>query len=133
MTIALFKVLHIISFVLWIFGLFALVFLSTKRSHEQVVTWKSQLYRKIATPFMVATFVFGIAMLGVKPIYMKAGWMHVKLLFLLFFAGYHFYLKKLVKSDAGEKVSLHYYILGGLIAVIAFLAVFGEARLIFNG
>ena len=131
MTIALLKLLHIISFVLWFFGLFALVFLSTKKSHDQVVDWKSQLYKKIATPFMFATFVFGIAMIGVEPAYMKMGWMHIKLLFLVFFLVYHFYLKKLVKSDASGKVALHYYIMTGMISVIAFLAIFGKAHLIF--
>jgi putative membrane protein len=86
--------------------------------------WKKQftlmqwrVYRMIATPAMVITWVCGISMLLINPFLFKTGWMHVKLTLLVLLAIYHFYCKHIIKlqeADVDRKSSMHYRLLNEL-------------------
>jgi putative membrane protein len=92
------KSFHIISMVAWMAGLFYLPRLfvyhcATKTGSTDSERFKVMEYRllkQIATPAMIATWVFGI-MLVLTPgvISWSAGWWHVKLLFVILMSGFH--------------------------------------------
>ncbi len=79
------KALHLISMVAWFGGLLGLclVFLSHTEHQDKpdaaaaLKAVARNLYMKLATPGMVLTFVFGIAMIASSKIpLMKEPWMH---------------------------------------------------------
>ena len=91
------KALHLIAMVAWFAGMFYMfrlfVYHVENRDHPEVTAllkiMAARLYRYITTPAMIATFVFGIAMLVANPGYLKLGWVHLKLVLVLGLAGYH--------------------------------------------
>lgn len=105
------KAAHIIAFVAWMAAIFYLPRLyvyhvETGLTGPQAETFKvmeRRLLKVIMTPAMVATWVFGIAMISVNPSIMAgAGWLHAKLVLLLLMSGFHGYLSALLKKfEAG--------------------------------
>lgn len=97
------KALHIIFMVSWFAGLFYIVRLYIYHTEAQerpenerdILSKQFELMEKklwwiITTPAMVLTLLFGIWMLVLAPFYLKMGWMHFKLTFVLLLLGYHF-------------------------------------------
>lgn len=101
------KAFHIISFTSWFAMLFYLPRLFVYHqlaedtvSKERFSLMEHKLYRYIGTPAMLATLLFGGAMVGMGWDYYKTqGWFHTKLLLVFFLIGYHHmcgaFLKKL--------------------------------------
>ena len=51
-------------------------------------------------PSLVATLALGVCMLYLNPALLKAGWMHIKLMLLVFLIAYHFSLGAIYKRFA---------------------------------
>lgn len=113
------KAFHLISMVAWFSGLFYLPRLfvyhasaSDTLSIERFKIMERRLYRGITTPAMLATVVFGGWMLSLNlPFYMKAGWMHAKLLLIVLLIGYHHVCGAMVKrfaKDANQRTERFY-------------------------
>lgn len=98
-----FKALHIIFMVSWFAGLFYIVRLfiyhteaKDKPSQERKVLFnqflimEKKLWWIITTPAMILTLIFGVWMLIDSPFYLKQGWMHLKLSFIVLLLVYHF-------------------------------------------
>ena len=91
------KALHIIALVCWFAGLFYLPRLfvyhamsEDEASRERFCVMERKLYRGIMLPSMVATLVFGIALLSLNAgAYFSQGWMHAKLALVVLLIGYH--------------------------------------------
>lgn len=109
MSFAVIKSLHLIFMVSWFAGLFYIVRLfiyhtetQTKPEKEQEVLSKQfiimekKLWWIITTPAMVLTIIFGITMLILEPFYLKMGWMHIKLSFVLLLLIYHFVCQRIL-------------------------------------
>lgn len=100
------KALHLIFMVTWFAGLFYLpriyVYLVERQGealHETLQIMAQRLYA-IMTIGMVATWVFGIALLVWNPGYLSLGWLHVKLTLVVALSGYHGWLKVQLKRFA---------------------------------
>ncbi len=104
------KAAHIISMVCWFAAIFYLPRLFVYHamsddsiSHKRFAIMERKLYRGIMTPSMIATWLFGLWMLGMGwDVYKTQGWLHVKLLLVVLLSGYHgacgFYRKKLIDN-----------------------------------
>ena len=104
------KAAHIISMVCWFAAIFYLPRLFVYHamsddsiSHERFAIMERKLYRGIMTPSMIATWIFGLWMLGMGwDVYKTQVWLHVKLLLVVLLSGYHgacgFYRKKLIDN-----------------------------------
>lgn len=112
------KAFHIIAVVTWFAALFYLPRLFVYHamaedsvSRERFKIMERKLYRGIMTPSMIATLVLGFWLLWLNPVWMKMGWMHVKLLLVFLLVGYHHvclaYMKKFA-ADANTKSHVFY-------------------------
>jgi putative membrane protein len=112
-----FKAMHIIGFVSWFAGLFYLVRIFVYHTEadnkpESVRNeWKREFtlmqwraYKIIATPAMMITWTFGLAMLTTNPALLTQNWIKVKLVLLFLLTGYHLYCKSIIgKLESGQK------------------------------
>jgi len=106
-----FKAFHIIAMVCWFAALFYLPRLFVYHSMandqtgiERFKVMERKLYRGIATPSMIATFVLGGILISYAPqYYMGAAWFHIKLTLVIVLAGYHGYCGKLLKQFACDE------------------------------
>jgi putative membrane protein len=98
---------HVMSFTSWMAMLFYLPRLFIyHREHadniafgEVVKIQEYKLYTYIGVPAMWATIISGGAMLYLNPgIFQSGGWMHTKLLFLVFLIAYSFSLNSIRKK-----------------------------------
>jgi protoporphyrinogen IX oxidase len=104
------KALHIMAFAAWMAGLWYLPRLFVY--HSQVApgseasakyqVMERRLLRGIATPAMIATLLFGIA-LGVVQGQWSQGWLHAKTALVLGLAASHGYLARTVKAFAADQ------------------------------
>jgi putative membrane protein len=90
------KSFHILSFVCWFAAIFYLPRLfvyhaSTNDSmgYDRFIIMERKLMYGIAMPSMLATLISGGALLYLMPYYLKSGWLHVKLLLVVFTIIYH--------------------------------------------
>lgn len=91
------KALHIVAIVCWFAGLFYLprLFVYHAMSEDQASQARFQimerkLYRGIMMPSMIATLLFGIAMVAMNPgLFASGGWLHTKLALVVLLIGYH--------------------------------------------
>lgn len=103
------KALHIIFMVSWFAGLFYIVRLFIYHTEAQIKSvqektilsrqfqiMESKLWWIITTPAMILTIVFGVWMLVLAPFYLKFGWMHIKLTFVVLLLVYHFVCQRLL-------------------------------------
>lgn len=106
------KAFHIISMVAWFAGIFYLPRLfvyHTETSpnaidYERFCTMEKKLYRAIMTPAAILTTLLGGWLLALHwQVYLKAGWMHTKLLFVLLLWAYHLYCGHLVGMFKARK------------------------------
>lgn len=125
-----FKAFHIVGFVSWFAGLFYLVRMfvyhaeADDKPEAMRADWKKQftlmqwrVYRMIATPALVITWICGLSMLTINPALLQQGWMHVKLALLVLLTGYHFYCRHIIllqERDRDRKSSFHYRLLNEL-------------------
>jgi protoporphyrinogen IX oxidase len=109
MTYDVIKSLHIIFMVSWFAGLFYIVRLYIYHTEAQLKNedekrilsaqfqiMESKLWWIITTPAMVLTLLFGVWMLVLFPGWMKMGWMHIKLAFVVVLLVYHFVCQKIL-------------------------------------
>ncbi|WP_339489397.1 protoporphyrinogen oxidase HemJ [Pseudomonas sp. EL_65y_Pfl2_R95] len=112
------KALHIISMVCWFAGLFYLPRLfvyhamsEDSASRERFCIMERKLYRGIMTPAMIATLIFGAALISLNPsYYFSQGWMHAKLVFVILLIGYqHMCGAQLKRFALGENSRSHVF------------------------
>ncbi|WP_460140813.1 protoporphyrinogen oxidase HemJ [Pseudomonas sp. S2_E01] len=112
------KALHIVSMVCWFAGLFYLPRLFVYHaqsadaiSQERFSVMERKLYRGIMGPAMIATLIFGIALIGLNPsIFSQGGWIHAKLTLVVILIGYHHMCGAQVKRFArGENTRSHVF------------------------
>ena len=137
------KSLHLIGMVSWMAGMFYLVRImvyhamafdraeperSTLTGQYTLMEWKA--YKIILRPAVVITWTFGVVMLSIQPAWLREGWMHLKLGFLLLLTGYTHYLQKHIRDlEAGVSrfTHIHYRALNEVptifLVAIVFLAV----------
>jgi putative membrane protein len=120
------KALHVVGFVSWFAGLFYLgrMFVNhaevdTRPASDRAVLWPEyigmewRVYRLIANPAMMITWLAGLAMLTIDLTGIQtrayfstgtAGWLHLKLFLLVLLTAYHLYCKRLIRRmEAGER------------------------------
>jgi protoporphyrinogen IX oxidase len=108
-----FKSFHIIGFVSWFAGLFYLVRMFvyhaevSRKAADSQADWyaqfslmSSRVYKIIATPAMVITWVFGLGMLFLNPALLDQTWIKIKLILLILLVIYHFFCKKIMDQQA---------------------------------
>ncbi|CAO3352664.1 protoporphyrinogen oxidase HemJ [Azospirillum melinis] len=91
------KALHVISIIAWMAGLLYLPRLfvyhcqvqAGSEASETFKVMERRLLRAIMNPAMIAAYVFGITMIVLTPEWMKQGWLHAKLLFVLLLTASH--------------------------------------------
>ena len=114
LTLPFIKAIHIIGFIAWLWGLHYIVRslimhrASLDLEEDKKITLSNQfrneetfMYKTVCNPAMMLTLTAGIIMLVLYPAYMKYGWMHFKLLFIIFLVGYHLMAKSYIK-ELGE-------------------------------
>ncbi|TLX63068.1 protoporphyrinogen oxidase HemJ [Stutzerimonas nosocomialis] len=110
------KALHIVAIVCWFAGLFYLPRLFVYHaasddavSKERFIVMERKLYRGIMLPSMIATLVFGIALVSLNPaLFSTGGWLHAKLTLVLLLIGYHHMCGAQLKRFArGENTRTH--------------------------
>jgi len=106
------KALHIISIIAWMVGLLYLPRLFVY--HTRVAPgseadllfqiMERKLLRIIMNPAMIATFVFGIWLISLSAVdFRHAGWLHVKIIFVLILAFMHGLMAKWRKDFAAGR------------------------------
>lgn len=105
------KAAHLLSAMAWVSSLFALAALlpfHIQATHEaakaRLVEIEHFLLKKVANPLLLVVLILGVATLVRNPAWLKMGWMHAKLLFVVFICGYHGVLAKSrrVLAEGGE-------------------------------
>jgi putative membrane protein len=105
MSPLLLKAFHLIFMVTWFAGLFYLPRLYVYHamsedtiSNERFKIMERKLFFGIMTPSAILTLGFGLWMLltPIYGVYLKAGWMHTKLLLIVLLVGYHLWCGKLL-------------------------------------
>ncbi|MFS0491098.1 protoporphyrinogen oxidase HemJ [Leadbetterella byssophila] len=119
-----FKAFHIVGFVSWFAGLFYLVRMFVYRAEVNEKPehlredWKKQfsimewrVYKMIATPAMVITWICGLSMLALNPGIFQQSWIHVKLTLLVLLVVYHFSCRRVIvmqDKDIDTRSSMFY-------------------------
>lgn len=129
---------HIIFMVCWFAGIFYLprLFVYHSSSHdtpsiERFNIMERKLYYGIMMPSAILTTVFGIWLITLNPeVYMKAGWLHTKLVLVTLLWIFHFYcghLRRQFKAGNNKHTHVYYRIINEipvvLLAGIVILAV----------
>ena len=86
--------LHIVSIVAWMAGILYLLRLFVYHAEEtenvvkaRFAVMEDRLYRIITLPAMVSSLAFGFTLLFLHPAYLRMGWLHAKLLFVVLLIG----------------------------------------------
>lgn len=104
------KALHIVSVISWMAGMLYLPRLfvyhaeqaAGSESSEMLKVMERRLLRYIMNPAMIATFVFG-GLLLLQPGIFAFGWLHIKLMLLVFLMGFHGMCSRWRKDFAIDK------------------------------
>ena len=125
------KALHIITMVTWMAGIFYLPRLFAYHADVKIGSETSELFkimerrllRIIINPAMVATWIFGIALVINTGAGVPGGgaWLHVKLLLVLAMSGLHGFLavcRKKFERDANTRSAKFYRILNEVPTVL---------------
>ena len=105
------KALHVLSVIAWMAGMLYLPRLfvyhaDAERGSVQSETFKvmeRRLYRGITTPAMLATWLFGLLMLGVDPAIWWGVWPWVKAAMVLALTGVHGFYGRLRRDFANDR------------------------------
>jgi len=108
------KALHLIAMVAWFAGMFYMFRLFVnqvehRHEPESVAMLKGmaeRLYRIIITPAMIATWLFGLAMLAWTPAHLSQPWLWAKLALVLGLSGYHGYVGRVRRRFAADDLYL---------------------------
>ncbi|MCH2546884.1 MAG: protoporphyrinogen oxidase HemJ [Alphaproteobacteria bacterium] len=103
------KALHIIAVISWMAGLLYLPRLYVyhagctvgSEASQMLKTMENRLLRYIMNPAMIITFVFG-GLLLTQPEIFSNGWLHIKLLLVVFLAGFHGMCSRWRKNFAAD-------------------------------
>ncbi len=110
----LFKWLHIVSVISWMVGLLYLPRLFVYHADcglesvqsETFKLMERRLYKVIMRPAMIASWLFGLALIYVRDMgWDLETWLILKLLLLCGLTGFHFYLSNLVTAFAANRVN----------------------------
>ena len=105
---------HLIFMIAWFGGLFymgrILVYHAENAGRAEMTDLLKLMarrsYRGIATPAMVGTLVFGLAMLATQPEYLGYRWLRLKLCFVIGLVLYHLYMARVRERFARDDVFL---------------------------
>ncbi len=105
------KALHIIALIAWMAGMLYLprlfVYHSTAAAgselSETLKIMERRLLKFIINPAMIATFIFGIALLVIQPVYLQMGWMQVKFGLVLILSAVHGFYAASVRRFANDQ------------------------------
>ena len=108
------QAVHIIAVISWMAGLLYLPRLFVYHADTDIGTVQAEtfkvmerrLLKAIMNPAMIATFIFGIWMLVLRPELMIVGWMHVKIACVLLMAGCHGKFSKMRRLLEGDAMPL---------------------------
>lgn len=156
------KAVHVVGFVSWFAGLFYLGRVLVNHAdteniiplagddpvairnrlkkeilHEEYAATAARVYKIIVNPAMMITWVAGLLMLALNPGYLQsgtAGWMHVKLLFVVLLVVYQLYTKRklMLPMAAGRRpwtdwqLRLWNEVPTFFLVSVPFIAVFGK-------
>ncbi|MDX1921574.1 MAG: protoporphyrinogen oxidase HemJ [Alphaproteobacteria bacterium] len=103
--------LHIIAMVAWMAGMLYLPRLfvyhvgAAKGGElsETLKVMERRLLKFIINPAMIATFIFGITLLVLQPVYLQMGWMHVKIGLVLIMSAVHGFYAASVRRFANDQ------------------------------
>ena len=126
------KTLHIVAFAAWMAGMWYLPRLMVYHAEAAVggeasETFKimeRRLLRAIATPAMVATWLFGIGLASVLDAW-REGWLHLKLALVLALTALHLVLAREVRRFAadGRAHPARWYRIVNEVPTVLFLAI----------
>ncbi|MFM2044206.1 MAG: hypothetical protein RLY86_2782 [Pseudomonadota bacterium] len=103
---------HIISVIAWMAAILYLPRLFVYHTDaapgsaqsETFKVMERRLYKAIMTPAMIATWVFGLALVALQPDWMKGqGWLHAKILLVVLMSGVHGMLGKMRKDFEADR------------------------------
>jgi protoporphyrinogen IX oxidase len=105
---------HLIFMVAWFGGLFymgrILVYHAENAKRGEMTDLLKLMARRsqrgIATPAMLGTLAFGVAMLATRPEYLGQGWLQIKLGFVIGLVLYHLYMARVRERFARDDVFL---------------------------
>lgn len=99
------KAFHVVAVVALFAGLFYIfrlfVYHIEAESEEVKATlalMERKLFKIIMNPSLIVAWVLGISLVAMNPIFLKQGWLHVKLLMVLALSGYHGYASVIRKQ-----------------------------------
>jgi protoporphyrinogen IX oxidase len=103
--------LHIIAMVAWMAGMFYLPRLfvyhaDAKTGSELAETFKvmeRRLLKFIMNPAMIVTWLCGIGLLTIMPVYLQLPWMQAKCVLVLMMSGLHGYYAASVRKFAADQ------------------------------
>jgi len=126
-------VLHILGFTLWISGLLMASFVLLKHVREKVPEARASLaaieklaLRGLADPGATLAILGGILLvLSNRQYYLHAGWLHIKLVFVLLLIALHVIVGTRSKAYAAGRVSLDvgYVRLLVIVIVLVFISI----------
>ena len=105
------KALHIIAVIAWMAGMLYLPRLFVYHVDAQVGSELSRtlkmmerrLLKFIINPAMIATYVFGIALVALQPVYMQTGWLMSKIALVVLLSGAHGFFAASVRRFANDE------------------------------
>ncbi len=110
MSVLWLKAFHIIAIVAWFAGLFYLPRLfvyhaqaSDAISITRFKVMERRLYYAITWPAGITSTILGLLLLVLSPYYLKAGWMHVKLMLVVLLWAYHLGCGHFLKQFSQDK------------------------------
>ena len=133
------KALHVISIIAWMAGLLylprlfvyhAALDLGSETGRAQSETFKvmeRRLLRAIMNPAMIASWLFGLALLTLNPGWFSDGWMHAKLLLVVVMTGSHMAMarwRKDFEKDANTRTHVFYRVANEVPTLIMVIVVF---------
>lgn len=105
------KALHVLSVIAWMAGMLYLPRLFVYHADAETGSVQSEtfkvmerrLYRGITTPAMVATWIFGLAMLAIEPAIWWGLWPWIKAAMVLALSGMHGFYGRLLRDFANDR------------------------------
>ena len=106
------QALHILSIIAWMAAMLYLPRLFVYHSQAEAggeaerffTVMERRLLKGIMTPAMIATWIFGIALVALAPGWLDDGWLHIKILLVVILSGVHgFYAASRKTFERGER------------------------------
>lgn len=107
------QALHVLAVITWMAGLLYLPRLfvyhcgvaSGSEASETFKVMERKLLRYIMNPSLIATWVFGLALIALNPGWLQDGWLHVKLLAVVLMSGAHGFMARWRKDFEADRNS----------------------------